>query len=234
MMKATFAAEGRSRTSSSTRLSRVSGVCRWLGLAAVIATPACNERPRADATVQPLATPPSTSTKKSKPATPVGLLDVTSAYPAIDLVGARRRMRVERATADVAHSPPEAFAIAIEKGAGFGGACWKNKAGNEGEAPGDNLSGAGYRKISFWARGARGGEVAEFRAGGMGNVKTRYSDSFDVTAGKIKLGTTWTEHTIYVMDADLSSVMTVFCALFYREDNADGAQIYIDDIQYSG
>lgn len=206
---------------------------RLLAAALCVAALACDDKPRADATVQPLATPRTTS-PKSKPATPVGLLDVASAYPAIDRVGARRRVRIERAAADLAHSPPEAFKISIEKGAGFGGACWKNKAGNEGEAPGDNLSGARYRRISFWARGARGGEVAEFRAGGMGNVKTRYSDSFDVTAGKIKLGTTWAEHSIYVMDADLSSVMTLFCALFYREDNADGAEIYVDDVQYGG
>jgi len=34
--------------------------------------------------------------------------------------------------------------------------------------------------------------------------------------------------------ADLSSVMTPFCVLLYREDNADGAVVYVDDIEYRG
>jgi hypothetical protein len=34
------------------------------------------------------------------------------------------------------------------------------------------------------------------------------------------------------MDADLSSVMTPFCVLFHREENAEHAVIYVDDIQY--
>jgi hypothetical protein len=124
--------------------------------------------------------------------------------------------------------------VDFEKSGGFAGICWKNKAGNEGEAPGDDLSKAGYRRLSFWAKGAVGGEVVEFRAGGLGNVKTRHQDSFDVTAGKIRLTPKWAEYAIYVTDADLSSVMTVFCALFHREDNTEHTIVYLDDIQYGG
>jgi hypothetical protein len=76
--------------------------------------------------------------------------------------------------------------------------------------------------------------VAEFRAGGLGTIKTRHRDSFDVSAGKIKLGVGWKEYFIFVKDKDLSSVMTPFCVLMYREDNAEGAVVYVDDIEYKG
>lgn len=112
--------------------------------------------------------------------------------------------------------------------------CWKNKPGNEGSAPGEDLSKAGYRRISFWAKGAAGGEVVEFRAGGLGNVKTRYRDSFDVTAGRVRLTQSWHEYGIYVSNSDLSSVMTPFCALIHREDNPGATVIYLDDIEYHG
>ena len=118
--------------------------------------------------------------------------------------------------------------------AGFAGVCWKNKPNNAGEEPGDDLSGKGFRRISFWARGQAGGEIVEFRAGGIGSFKTRYRDSFDVTAGKIKLSNEWTEHSLYVSNEDLSSVITPFCALFHRVDNPKGATVFLDDIQYRG
>lgn len=170
----------------------------------------------------------------TKTPAPIPALDVTAKYPATDSIGAKRRIRLEKAEPTQAHSPPDAWRIEFDKKGGFAGICWKNRAGNEGEAPGDDLSAAGYRRISFWAKGEAGGEIVEFRAGGLGNVKTRYRETFDVTAGKLKLGTSWTEYSIYVSNADLSSVMTPFCALFHQEDNPEKTVIYLDDIQYRG
>jgi len=172
--------------------------------------------------------------QKAKPVPVVPALDVSLAYPIVESVGANRRFHLDKTNATDAHSPPDAWKITFESRGGFGGFCWKNRAGNEGEASGDNLSAGGYRRISFWARGEKGGEVAEFRAGGLGNVKTRPRDSFDVSAGKIKLGAGWHDYSIFVKDADLSSVMTPFCVLMYREDNAQDAVVYVDDIEYRG
>jgi hypothetical protein len=174
------------------------------------------------------------SEKPAHPAAPVPVLDVGIAYPATEAIGGIKKIHLEHASAMEAHSPPEAWKIAFDKGAGFGGICWKNRPGNDGDAPGDDLSKAGYRRISFWAKGASGGEIAEFRAGGLGHVKTRYMDSFNVTAGKLKLAPEWKEYTIYVSDADLASVMTPFCVLFYEEDDPNGASILLDDVQYRG
>lgn len=198
----------------------------------VAVTSACDEaRPPEPALVPPPE--PATAAPEKKRAEPPAL-DVGAAYRDVDRIGAKARIHFARAADIEAHTPPEAFRLRFEDRGGFAGICWKNQKGNEGRAPGDDLSGKGYRRISFWARGAAGGEVVEFRAGGLGNHKTRYRDSFDVTAGKIKITNQWKEHVIFVSDEDLSSVMTPFCAMFHREDNPSGAELYLDDIQYRG
>lgn len=206
-----------------------------LGLVATLALALlhCEQRPSPERSAQALSAP-LVAEAKPKAAPVVPPLDVSRAYPIVESVGANRRFKLSKTEAVDAHTPPDAWKIEFESRGGFGGFCWKNKAGNEGELPGDDLSAPGYRRIGFWARGARGGEVAEFRAGGLGNIKTRYRDSFDVSAGKIQLGTSWKEYSVFVKDKDLSSVMTPFCVLMYREDNAEGAVVYVDDIEYKG
>jgi hypothetical protein len=210
-------------------------VLRSLALGSLLTiTPGCERSaPRTERTEEPLLSAAATSSAKPKPST-IPPLDVSLAFPNAESVGAKKRIRWEKTQPNEAHSPPDAWKIDFEKSGGFAAICWRNKPGNEGEAPGDDLSKAGYRRISFWAKGAVGGEVVEFRAGGMGNVKTRYQDTFDVTAGKIRLTPNWAEYGIYVSNADLSSVITPFCAGFHREDNAEHTVVYLDDIQYRG
>lgn len=204
-----------------------------LGVCSICLALACERPSRADRLEEPLLAA-SGSTAKPKVKDVVPALDVSLSFPIIEAIGAKKRIHWAKTTSTEAHSPPDAWKIDFEKSGGFAGVCWKNKLGNEGEAPGEDLSKGRYRRLSFWAKGAAGGEVAEFRAGGLGNVKTRYRESFDVTAGKIRLSPTWNEYGIYVMDADLSSVMTPFCVMFHREDNAEHTVIYVDEIQYGG
>ena len=194
----------------------------------------CERSTRSEQRAEPLLANETTPSRPKPKKDAVPALDVSISYPQIESIGAKKRIHWEKTSAVAAHSAPDAWKVDFEKSGGFAGICWKNKLGNEGEAPGDDLSKSGFRRISFWATGAVGGEVAEFRAGGLGHVKTRYRDSFDVTAGKIRLTPNWSEYSIYVNDVDLSSVMTVFCALFHREDNAEHTVIYLDDIQYGG
>ena len=190
---------------------------------------ACRRSARDDHRDEPLQAAPVPAQEKAREAPP---LDVSRVFPAVESVGAKKRIHWQKTAPSEAHTPPDAWQIEFEKTGGFAGICWKNEPGNDGEAPGDDLSKGRYRRLSFWAKGAVGGEVAEFRAGGLGNIKTRHRDSFDVSAGRIRLTSSWREYGIYVIDADLSSVMTPFCVLFHREDNPGHTIIYVDDIQY--
>lgn len=201
-----------------------------LGAFSLCFASACERSSRSERVEEPLLTAPAPKAKEPE----VPALDVSVAYPNMEAIGAKKRIRWGKTASSEARSAPDAWKIEFEKSGGFAGVCWKNELGNEGEAPGDDLSKGRYRRIGFWARGAAGGEVAEFRAGGLGNVKTRYRETFDVSTGKIRLTSSWREYSIYVMDADLSSVMTPFCVLFHREDNPEHTVVYVDDIQYEG
>src|SRR5688572_22686359 len=200
-----------------------------IGLTLLTAAPGCERSSRVERVEEPLST--SNASPKPKKAE-VAALDVSLSFPTTESIGAKKRIHLDKTSAADAHSPPDAWKIHFDKQGDFAGICWKNKLGNEGEAPGEDLSKGGYRRLSFWARGAQGGELVEFRAGGLGSIKTRYRDSFDVTAGKVRLTTSWAEYVIYVSDADLSSVITPFCALLHREDHPGEASIYLDDIRY--
>lgn len=200
----------------------------WLALLA-LAIVGCDQRTRPEAPVEVV-------TPSAKPAakTSVPVLDVSLSFPSIESVGATKRIHWEKTPPVDAHSAPDAWKITFDESGDFAGICWKNKPGNTGESPGDDLSKAGYRRIAFWARGGAGGESVEFRAGGLGGVKTRYKDTFDLSAGRLRLTSAWKEYGIYVTNADLSSVMTPFCVLLHREDNPGRAVIYVDAIEYRG
>jgi hypothetical protein len=202
-----------------------------VGSTILAAAQGCERSSRVEHREEPLST---TSTVAGPKKAEAPALDVSISFPTTENVGAKKRIHLEKTNAAEARSAPDAWKIQFEKQGDFGGICWKNKLGNEGEAPGEDLSKGGYRRLSFWAKGAVGGEVVEFRAGGLGHIKSRYRDSFDVTAGKLRLTTTWTEYVIYVNDVDLSSVITPFCALLHREDHPGEATIYLDDIMYRG
>lgn len=197
-----------------------------------LVTIGCEDKPAPPPVVSTPSLAP--AAPEQKPAPEPTALDVSTAYPNTELIGAKARIHFSAAAESEAHTPPKAWRLKFDERGGFAGVCWKNRPGNEGGEPGDDLSDKGFRRISFWVRGAAGGEVVEFRAGGLGHHKTRYRDSFDVTAGKLTISSEWTEQTLYVSNADLSSVMTPFCVLLHREDNPNGAELFLDDVQYRG
>jgi hypothetical protein len=89
------------------------------------------------------------------------------------------------------HSTPVCVKITYTFGpTGWAGIYWHNKPNNWGEKPGNNFQKKRYKKITFWAKGEKGGEMVEFKAGGIDNTskkpkgKYKYKDSFEVTGGK--------------------------------------------------
>ena len=88
--------------------------------------------------------------------------------------------------------------------------------------------------MTFWARGENGGEVVEFKAGGIDGPSTKHKDSFVVTTGAITLGAEWRQYTLNLAGQDLSSVIGGFCWIASKNRNPDGLIFYLDDIQYEG
>ena len=113
----------------------------------------------------------------------------------------------------------------------WGGIYWQYPSNNWGESPGYNLSIA--KRLTFWTRGEKGGEKAEFEAGGIEDSGKPFRDSFGpISTGIIELKKNWEKHSIDLSGQDLSMVIGGFCWTTNWEQNPDGATIYIDDIKY--
>ena len=111
----------------------------------------------------------------------------------------------------------------------FAGIYWQNVPNNFCKSPGEDFSGKGFTKITFWAKGKNGGEIAEFKAGGIKNCNNGglFEDSFETRAKRVNLETTWKEYTIDLAGMDLTSVIGGFCW-----SSPKPSTIYIDDVMY--
>ncbi len=116
------------------------------------------------------------------------------------------------------------------QGAGWGGIYWQNPANNWGDVRGGyNLTGA--ESVTFWARGAEGGEyITEFKIGGIDGV---YSDSGSASIGPITLTDEWQKYTIDLSGVDLSYISGGFCWVTSAQFNPDGIVFYLDEIRYN-
>jgi len=112
---------------------------------------------------------------------------------------------------------------------GWAGVYWQNPANNWGNKKGGfDLS--GMNKLTFWARGAKGGEVLQKVM--VGGIKGTYPDSSVVEMGPIELTDTWKEYTVNLSDKDLSYINGGFGWTTTADLNPDGATFYIDDIKF--
>lgn len=131
------------------------------------------------------------------------------------------------------HSAPHSIKISYTFGPKrWGGIYWQNKPNNWGEKPGADYTGKGLSKITFWARGASGGEVVEFKAGGIGNSNKAFRDTFETTTGRVALTKEWKQYAIDVASMNLSSVIGAFCWVASQDFNSDKKKVsfYLDDI----
>ena len=103
------------------------------------------------------------------------------------------------ASTDNPHSEPTCVKITYQQfgSNGWGGIYWQNVADNWGEEPGIDLSGGGYKSITFWARGNSGTEYVEFGSGGIQRDGLPHKDSIFATAGKVLLTTDWRKYYIW-------------------------------------
>lgn len=120
------------------------------------------------------------------------------------------------------------------QGKGWAGMYWQNPAQNWGSKKG-GYDLTGMTKLTFWARGAKGGEViSKVKVGGIGiEPKATYSDTADVEMGPIELTDSWKEYTVNLAGKDLSYISGGFGWVANADVNPDGAVFYLDDIKFS-
>ncbi len=115
------------------------------------------------------------------------------------------------------------------QGARWAGMYWQNPANNWGTIDaGYDLSKAG--KLTFWAKGVKGGErIEEFKVGG---IMGEYSDSDSAAIGPVILNKEWTQYSIDLKGKDLSYIIGGFCWATNIDVNPEGAAFYLDEIKY--
>ncbi len=112
---------------------------------------------------------------------------------------------------------------------GWAGIYWQNPANNWGSKKG-GFDLTGLNKITFWAKGEKGGEVIDKFA--VGGIKGVYPDTAEVSIGPFELTSEWQEYTINLVGKDLSYINGGFCWVANADSNPDGLTFYLDDIKY--
>ncbi|OPX28531.1 MAG: hypothetical protein B1H08_05755 [Candidatus Omnitrophica bacterium 4484_171] len=117
-------------------------------------------------------------------------------------------------------------------GTRWAGIYWQNPANNWGTVPNAGFDLRGAEKLTFWARGEKGGEIInEFKMGGISSGE--YIDSDSASIGPIKLTTEWKKYEIDLRGKDLSYVIGGFCwATNIDVNDPEGIVFYLDEIRY--
>jgi hypothetical protein len=141
---------------------------------------------------------------------------------------------VSRKQAMVEGKPTLETRIEYKQGAekGWAGIYWQHPDKNWGDKPGLSLVGA--KRISFYARGERGGEIVEFISGGIDSGK-KYKDKFKEPIGPFPLNKNWTKYVIdlsKLKPQQLSNVIGGFAWVASGGFDKDGRLItYIADLK---
>jgi hypothetical protein len=117
-----------------------------------------------------------------------------------------------------------------KQGANWAGIFWQNPPNNWGTQPNGGKDLTGYKKLTFWAKGAKGNErIAEFKAGG---ITGEFGDSDSANIGPVDLTKDWKQYTFDLKGKDLKSISGGFCYSASRDDNPEGFVFYLDEIRY--
>ena len=115
------------------------------------------------------------------------------------------------------------------QGLSWAGVFFQNPANNWGTTDG-GIDITGAKKLKFSARGEKGGEIVEFKLGGISG--TAFADSDGATTGAVTLTKDWKDYEIDLTGLDLSYIIGGFVWAAKADDNPEGAVFYLDDIAY--
>ena len=127
------------------------------------------------------------------------------------------------------HSGATCLRFEYQAAGDWGGIVWQDPENDWGKAPGGwNLQGA--RKLVFWARGDKGGEVVRCFKFGILGPGYKFRDSAGGTLDDVRLTSTWREYSIDVSQKDLSCIKTGFAWIVVGQGKP--VVFYLDDIRF--
>jgi len=115
------------------------------------------------------------------------------------------------------------------QGAGWAGMYWQQPDNNWGNRFGGyDLS--GKKRVTFWVKGAQGGEViAEFKVGGISGT---FEDSGSAHIGPVVLPDHWEQLAIDLSNVDLKHITGGFAWSASADQNRQGMAFYLDEIRF--
>ena len=115
-------------------------------------------------------------------------------------------LSLDEVSANVKGAAKVVYRIRYQSGPkGWAGIYWQYPDSNWGDVQGRVLTGAG--RVFWLAKGERGDEIVEFKAGG---IRGTFPDSFEISLGKVVLSNDWKEYVIDLTNQDLSNVVGAF------------------------
>ncbi len=142
------------------------------------------------------------------------------------------------------HTGADCLQIDYKTGAGWAGIVWWPKACGLSGTPAawrrvqncscavDALRKGNLRtisKVSFWARGKRGGEIIEFKVGGASLCPVPGRPS-----GLLTLAADWRPYEISLAGFNMRRAVGLFTWVATDSYNSQGATFYLDDVQLEG
>lgn len=143
-------------------------------------------------------------------------------------MGTTKGIKMDDGCAVNPHAGKTCLKVEYTEPAEWAGVVWQDPVNDWGDqAGGSNLTGA--KKLTFWARGEKGGEVVSFKFGILGSDK-KYSDTGSGDLTDVKLTKEWKEYSIDLAGKNLTRIKTGF--VWTLAGQGAPVAFYIDDIQY--
>lgn len=143
-------------------------------------------------------------------------------------MGNHAAIEMDEASTDNPHSGKTCMKLSYNAADNFGGVVWQHPANDWGDVDGGlDLSAA--KRLTFWARGAQGGERVEFKLGILG-ADAKFSDTGSGTTGTVGLTNQWTRYAIDLDGRDLRRIKTGFCWVLAGQGKP--VTFYLDDVRY--
>ncbi len=169
---------------------------------------------------------------KAKPATlPLVVfaeLDSPTTYAPTGWMGNTKAIRLDPKWTGNPHEGAVCLRCEFSATEGWGGVVWQSPANDWGDLPGGfDLSGAG--KLTFWARGGKGGETVSFSFGALTDPKP-FPDTAKASLEGITLTPQWQRFEIPVTGKNLTRIKTGF--IWTVAASATPTEFYLDSIRW--
>ena len=143
-------------------------------------------------------------------------------------MGAYQAIKMDENCTDHPHSGKTCIRADLQSTKDWGGVIWQSPANDWGDKPG-GLDLTGATKLTFWARGDRGGEVVTFLVGIIKNDKP-FFDTAQEKLDRVKLTDQWQQYTIDLKGKDLKRIKSGFG--WTAASTGQPITFYLDDIRY--